>query len=134
MILREAFAMNHIDFIPQPRPEERAPEVGPARLRHLKKDRNRQQPISIARVSKDGHKRDRAPGHPSRRPREERGLLRMRAEGLVSIVRCDWSHRLGALETCRRVCAAPRARLREWHPKILAQSLARILLAEQAAP
>src|SRR5229473_7669996 len=55
-----------------------------------------------ARVSKDGHKRDRAPGHPSRRPRQERGLLRMRAEGLVSIVRCDWPHRTAVLETCRR--------------------------------
>jgi len=42
-----------------------------------------------ARVSKDGHKRDRARGHPSRRPREERGLLRMRSESLISIVRCD---------------------------------------------
>src|SRR5437660_2225282 len=42
-----------IDVIKQPRPEERA----------------------VARVSKDGHKRDRARGHPSRRPREERGLL-----------------------------------------------------------
>src|SRR6266849_5237082 len=67
MILREAFAMNHIDFIPQPRPEERAPEVGPARLRHVKKDRNRQQPISIARVSKDGSKSGPCI-HPSRRP------------------------------------------------------------------
>src|SRR5579871_627445 len=34
-----------------------------------------------ARVSKDGRRRDRARGHPSRRPREERGLLRMRYEG-----------------------------------------------------
>src|SRR6266478_116706 len=48
---------NHIDIIHQPRPEERA----------------------LARVSKDGHLRDRARGHPSRRPREERGLLRMRS-------------------------------------------------------
>src|SRR5260370_25471446 len=32
-----------------------------------------------ARVSKDGHKRDRTRGHPSRPPREERGLLRMRS-------------------------------------------------------
>ena len=46
---------NHIDIIHWPRPEERA----------------------RARVSKDGHKRDRARGHPSRRPREERGLLRL---------------------------------------------------------
>jgi hypothetical protein len=45
---------NHIDIIHQPRPEERA----------------------LARVSKDSHRRDRAGGHPSRRPREERGLLR----------------------------------------------------------
>src|SRR5258708_24289568 len=51
---------NHIDFIPQPRPEERA----------------------LARVSKDGHRRDRACGHPSRRPRKERGLLRMRSVGV----------------------------------------------------
>ena len=50
---------NRIDIIYQPRPEERA----------------------LARVSKDGHRRDRARGgHPSRRPREERGLLRMRSE------------------------------------------------------
>src|SRR5258708_9571571 len=55
---------NHVDILHQPRSEERAPEP-------LSKD---------ARVSKDGHKRDRARGHPSRRPREERGLLRMRSE------------------------------------------------------
>src|SRR5712672_1516836 len=48
-------------YIHQPRPEERA----------------------LARVSKDGHKRDRARGYPSRRPREERGLLRMRSEGWI---------------------------------------------------
>src|SRR5258707_14481144 len=81
MILREAFAMNHIDFIHQPRPEERAPEP-------LSKD---------ARVSKDGHERDRARGHPSRRPREERGLLRMRSECLISTVRCDWFHGIDRL-------------------------------------
>src|SRR5258707_8713724 len=46
---------NHIDVIHRPRPEERA----------------------LARVLKDGHKQDRARGHPSRRPRKERGLLRM---------------------------------------------------------
>jgi glutamate/aspartate transport system substrate-binding protein len=81
MILREVLATNHIDFIHQPRPEERAPE-------HLSKD---------ARVSKDGHKRDRACGHPSRRPREERGLLRMRSEGLISAVRCNWFHGIDRL-------------------------------------
>src|SRR5712671_276391 len=43
-------------------------------------------------VSKDGHGRGCASGHPSRRPREERGLLRMRSEGLNSIVRYDWFH------------------------------------------
>src|SRR5712671_5219611 len=74
------------------------------------------------------------PSRASGRPREERGLLRMRAEGLVSIVRCDWSHRTAVLETCRRGSAAPRGRLREGHAEILAQSLAGILLAEQAAP
>src|ERR1700674_3610252 len=37
-----------------PHPEERATEIGFTRFRHLKKDRNRQQPISIARVTKDG--------------------------------------------------------------------------------
>src|SRR5216684_6496690 len=51
---RLATGSREVGIIRQPRPEERAPEVGPARLRHLKKDRNRQQPISIARVSKDG--------------------------------------------------------------------------------
>src|SRR5215471_15018272 len=60
---------NHIEINHhRPRPEERA----------------------LARVSKDGHKRDRARGHPSRRPREERGLLRMRSEGGVCDVRYDW--------------------------------------------
>ncbi len=53
--------LNHIDIIYQPRPEERA----------------------LARFSKDGHKRDRARGHPSRRPRKERGLLRMRSESWI---------------------------------------------------
>src|SRR5260370_23252430 len=53
----------------QPRPEERAPE-------RLSKD---------ARVSKDGHRRDRARGHPSsfeslRTAAREGGLLRMRSE------------------------------------------------------
>src|SRR6516165_825925 len=46
----------------------------------------------VLRFSKDGHKRERARGHPSRRPREERGLLKVRSEGLNSIVRCDWFH------------------------------------------
>src|SRR5258708_30154718 len=73
---------NHIDITHQARPEERAPE-------RLSKD---------ARVSKDGHRRDRARGHPSRRPREERGLLRMRSEGLNSIVRYDWFHGIGLLD------------------------------------
>src|SRR5262249_38683332 len=57
-------------MIYQPRPEERA----------------------LARVSKDGHTRVRARCHPSRRPREERGLLRMRSEGVNAIVRYDWFH------------------------------------------
>src|SRR5215467_9578598 len=70
MILRAALATNHIDIIHRPRPEERA----------------------LARVSKDGNKRDRARGHPSRLPREERGILRMRSERLISIVRCNWFH------------------------------------------
>jgi len=65
----EFYSVSIVRIIPTssigPRPEEHAPEVGPARLRHVKKDRNRQQPISIARVSKDGHRRDRAGGHPS---------------------------------------------------------------------
>src|SRR5260370_11606688 len=39
-----------------------------------------------------------------------------------------------ALETCRRVGAAPRARLRDRHPQIFAQSPAGVFLAEQAAP
>src|SRR5712671_1437936 len=52
----------------------------------------------LARVSKDGHRRDRARGHPSRRPREERGLLRMRSEGLNSIVRYGWFHGIGLLD------------------------------------
>src|SRR6266852_2849349 len=56
----------------------------------------------LARVSKDGHRRDRARGHPSRRPREERGLLRMRSEGLNSIVRYDWFHGIGLLVTTDR--------------------------------
>src|SRR5215469_6081965 len=51
-----------------------------------------------ARVSKDGHRRGRARGHPSRRPPEERGLLRMRSVGLISIVRCDWLHGIDLLE------------------------------------
>ena len=73
---------NHIDIIHWPRPEERA----------------------LARVSKDGHKRDRARGHPSRRPREERGLLRMRSEGLNSIVRYDWFHGIDPrFAKCERV-------------------------------
>src|SRR5712675_1606324 len=90
MILRAALATNHIDFIHQLRPEERAPE-------DLSKD---------ARVSKDGHKRDRARGHPSRRPREERGLLRMRSEGLDSSVRCDWFHGIDPLAHMRFSIAA----------------------------
>src|SRR5260370_324082 len=44
-----------------------------------------------------GRKRDRTRGHPSRRPREERGLLRMRSESLISIVRYDWFHGIGQL-------------------------------------
>src|SRR5260370_40818289 len=32
------------------------------------------------------------PSRASGRPREERGLLRMRSEGLDSPVRCDWFH------------------------------------------
>jgi hypothetical protein len=48
MILREALATNHIDFIPQPRPEERS-------------------------------------------------LLRMRSECLISTVRCDWFHGIDRL-------------------------------------
>src|SRR5467141_1456869 len=59
-----------------------------------------------ARVSKDGHKRDRARGHPSRRPREERGLLRMRSEGLDSSVRCDWFHGIDPLAHMRFSIAA----------------------------
>src|SRR5215471_4777950 len=64
-----------------PRPEERAPE-------RLSKD---------ARVSKDGHKRDRVRGHPSRRPRQERGLLRMRSEGGECDFRYDWFHGIDEL-------------------------------------
>src|SRR5713101_1706166 len=59
----------------------------------------------LARVSKDGHRRDRARGHPSRRPREERGLLRMRSEGLNSIVRYDWFHGIDPLAPER--CLTP---------------------------
>src|SRR5215471_7017727 len=51
-----------------------------------------------ARVSKDGHKRDRACGHPSRRPRQERGLLRMRSEGGECGVRYDWFHGIAPLD------------------------------------
>jgi hypothetical protein len=63
---------------------------------------------ALARVSKDGRKRDRARGHPSRRPREERGLLRMRSEALNSIVRCDWFLGIDLLDVlaypiCRRL-------------------------------
>src|SRR5437016_7821699 len=47
--------------INQPRPEERAPHPE-TRVPHLGRA-----PRRIARVSKDGHKRDRASGHPSRR-------------------------------------------------------------------
>src|SRR5215813_15481032 len=50
-----------------------------------------------ARVSKDGHKQDRARGHPSRRPRQERGLLRMRSEGGECDVRYDWFHGIDEL-------------------------------------
>src|SRR5713101_4326195 len=38
-------------------------------------------------VSKDGHRRGRASGHPSRRPREEHGLLTMRSVGAGSSTR-----------------------------------------------
>jgi NitT/TauT family transport system substrate-binding protein len=89
-LVRRFHRTNHIDIIRQPRPEERAPE-------RLSKD---------ARVSKDGHKRDRARGHPSRRPRQERGLLRMRSEGLDSIVRCDWFYGIDPLTPVRFSAAA----------------------------
>jgi len=57
-LVRRFRGSNHIDTIHQPRPEERA----------------------LARVSKDGHKRGRASGHPSRRaPRG--ALLWMRSVG-----------------------------------------------------
>src|SRR5260370_20860377 len=86
MIVGEAFATNNVAFIHQPRPEERAPE-------HGSKD---------ARVSKDGRKRDRARGHPSsfgslRTATQEGGLLRMRSEGLISAVRCNWFHGIDRL-------------------------------------
>ena len=72
---------NHIDIIHQPPPEERSP----------------------ARVSKDGHRRNRARGYPSRRPCEERGLLRMRSASLIPLVRHDWFHEIGRLDVlCRR--------------------------------
>ena len=48
-------------------------------------------------------------GHPSRRPREERGLLRMRAEGLDPIVRYDWFHRIDLLECVPLLHAASAA-------------------------
>src|SRR5258708_35235437 len=44
---------------------------------------------------------DRPRGHPSRRPREERGLLRMRSEGLISIVQYDWLHGIDPLQRFR---------------------------------
>src|SRR5215470_8901407 len=44
---------------------------------------------ALARFSNDGGKRDRARGHPSRRPREERLFLRMRSQSLISIVLYD---------------------------------------------
>ena len=58
----------------QPRPEERA----------------------LARVSKDGHKRDRASSHPSRR---RFAPLRMRSVGISSIARSDWLHGIDLLGT-----------------------------------
>src|SRR6266436_3812586 len=64
-----------------------------------------------ARVSKDGHRRDGACGHPSRRPRQERGLLRMRSNCLISTVRCDWFRGIdrrvaSALRLCVVIAAA----------------------------
>ena len=81
-LIQRFHGSNHIEINHhRPRPEERAPE-------RLSKD---------ARVSKDGHKRDRARGHPSRRPRQERGLLRMRSEGGECDVRYDWFHGIDEL-------------------------------------
>src|SRR6202040_2786026 len=76
------------------RPRGRAPPQRPrfrtrSALLSLSKD---------ARVSKDGHRRDRACSHPSRRPREERGLLRMRSEGLIASVRYDGFHGIDPLD------------------------------------
>src|SRR5262249_19745683 len=64
-LARRFYGTSHTDFVHQPRPEERALEL-----------------VEGCRVSKDGHRRDRACGHPSRQPRKERGLLRMRSEGV----------------------------------------------------
>src|SRR5260370_15400731 len=74
-----------------------------------------------ARVSKDGHKRDRARGHPSRRPREERGLLRMRSESLISIVRYDWFHGIDRLVLAKLANAAMRQNL----PRTVNQAVSR---------
>src|SRR5713101_8171689 len=93
---------NHVDIIHQPRPEERAPKSGLPDFGNQKVSKSATADFD-ARVSKDGHTRDRARGHPSRWPREERGLLRMRSEGLISIVRCDWSHRIDPLESPSRM-------------------------------
>ena len=121
MILHEALATNHIDFIHQPRPKERAPEP-------LSKD---------ARVSKDGRKRDRTRSHPSRRPREERSLLRMRSDCLISTVRCDWFHgidrlvasafRIGVVIAAASIGAATgHAQVETNDPGVVSGALARI--------
>src|SRR5260370_27153589 len=126
MIVGEAFATNNVAFIHQPRPEERAPE-------HGSKD---------ARVSKDGRKRDRARGHPSsfgslRTATQEGGLLRMRSEGLISAVRCDWFHgidrrvasafRIGVVIAAASIGAATgHAQVETTDPGIVSGTLARI--------
>jgi len=57
---------NHIDVIRQPRREEPAPKSGLLDFGNLKVSKSATADFD-AGVSKDGHKRDRASGHPSRR-------------------------------------------------------------------
>jgi hypothetical protein len=57
---------NHIDIINQPRPEERAPKSGLPDFGISMVPKSATADFD-ARVSKDGHRRDRAGGDPSRR-------------------------------------------------------------------
>src|SRR5713101_5688801 len=90
---------NHVDILHQPRPEERAPKSGLPDFGNLKVSKSATADFD-ARVSKDGHRRDRARGHPSRRPREARGLLRMRSEGHSRAPDAPGSHNPAARDPC----------------------------------